>query len=153
MAILDVEKYGTIDLGRSSIDIFNEYLIIGGQGYYEGMELKTKNAISEKSFFDWVNRRKSEIELSDKKNKGGFPHYFNEIDDHKIWFKFNAFDIGKPSAPEIVYDGEGAVWLDNNVLFIAPGGAADADEKIPKMINKVKKIVKIKRGFVLIFIV
>lgn len=45
------------------------------------------------------------------------------------------------------------MWLDNNVLFIAPGGAADADEKIPKMINKVKKIVKIKRGFVLIFIV
>lgn len=72
MAILDVEKYGTIDLGRSSIDIFNEYLIIGGQGYYEGMELKTKNAISEKSFFDWVNRRKSEIELSDKKTKGDF---------------------------------------------------------------------------------
>lgn len=43
------------------------------------------------------------------------------------------------------------MWLDNNVLFIAPGGAADADEKIPKMINKVKKNSENKKGFCFYF--
>lgn len=42
MAILDVEKYGTIDLGRSSIDIFNEYLIIGGRATMKAWSLRQK---------------------------------------------------------------------------------------------------------------
>lgn len=144
----EMKEYGVISLGRASIGIFDNYFIIGKSSQYEGMDLKVDNSISEKTFSSWIEQRWNEIKSSDKKNWEEYRPEINKLDNHKVWFKFNAFDIGTVSLPEIVYDGEGGVWFNNKAVFIAPKGAADADIKIPKLINKIREYSDINnKGF------
>lgn len=147
-----MEEQDRLPIGRASIGFFGAYKVVGNSAYYDGATLHGNNAVSEPSFLAWVDQRWKKIREKDAKLDIDHQPEIYRLAPHKVGFKFNALNIGKPSSPNWAYYGEGGVWFDNKALFISPGGAPDTTNKTPNIVgNAIEMKSKDAKGFCLDF--
>lgn len=134
-----MEEHGRLKIGRASIGMFDKYKILGVYANYDGLILKGEDPVSEISFNKWIDDRWNTIKKENKKMNIDVPPSIYRKPNLAI-FKYNYKKTEVPGYSFSSFEGEGAIFLNNKVLFIAPKGGFEAYEKILKIINNIVEV-------------
>lgn len=138
--IFEMAEVDRLPLGRASIGIFDNYKVRTVSGNYDGLLLRSKKNVSETSFYNWTNNRWEEIKKDDSQWYREYPAEIKKILPNSVIFKFAYIDAGTLEKPDPSFKYEGAMWLDNKVLSIAPGGYFCENNIVYNIVNHVKEI-------------
>lgn len=150
--VVEMKEYDKLAIGRACIGIFGSYKVLGVFAIFNDLSLKGDGAMSESSFNKWIDNRWNIIKYEDEKNKVEIPPVITRK-PHAVSFKYDYHETKLPNDSFYSSKGEGAVWLNNQALFIAPEGGYEAYNKILKIIDNVTENRKTNnnKGFCLDF--
>lgn len=137
--VFEMKEVDRLPVGRASIGVFEKYNVVGSGATYDGLILRGDDALSETSFLEWVNRRWKDIQKVDVKKGVDHQPIIYRPSPHKVSFKYGYDEIDLKGYEGSYYEGEGAVWMNNKVLYIAPGGSIDADKRVIEIIKNVRE--------------